>query len=124
MVSSIKTIQFIVVYIFLQFFSGCLMHAEWAGTRSLDEYGDKISSTKKILRKYIGQNKQIIKNDFGEPNYSEIGNGSKYIGFEEKVLFDEFWEYSFMSGVPMINARASRILFYFKGGGVVAVDAN
>lgn len=124
MVSNSRTLQLIVVYSFLQFFSGCLMHSEWTGTRSLDEYADQIFSTKKILRKYIGQNKQVVKNDFGEANYSEIGNGSKYIGFEEKVFFDEFWEYSFMSGVPILNARASRILFYFQNGVVVAVDAN
>ncbi len=106
--------------------AGCelLMLRDWNDTRSLEQYGDDVSATILRLADYIGKGKSDIRRIFGEPTQIKIKSGMVPKYFQnEKVSFDEIWDYSKMKGIPMINASRGTVLFYFKGDIVAAVDA-
>lgn len=120
-------VAFQVLIVIAFFSSGCelLMLRDWNDTRSLEEYGDKVALTLTTLLPYIGKGKDAVRQSFGEPTSIKSVSGKINTHYKiEKVPFDEIWDYTHMRGTPMINAESGTMLFYFKGGIVVSVDAS
>lgn len=96
--------------------SGCGLTG-WTDTRSLEEYGDKVRVTMATLVTYIGKSKEEVKKDFGEP--TDIYKPAWLAG----VQYEEEWGYTYLRGIPGINAEGSTKRFFFNDGKVVEVDA-
>jgi hypothetical protein len=107
--------------IFVSVVNGCFVNLN---NESLEEYGRKVGLTMATLVTYIGKSKNEIKRDFGEPTAIRHESGLIHTHYrEEKVQFNEIWEYIYRRGIPGINAEGSIKTFFFNDDIVVSVDA-
>ncbi|MEK7180618.1 MAG: hypothetical protein AAB706_04030 [Patescibacteria group bacterium] len=95
-------------------------------TRSLEELGDKRRLVLATILPYKGKSSSDVVSAFGKPTEikHEVGSLPINRGGQEKIQFDETWEYFFCRGNPLIHQECSIMkIFYFKEGKVVEVDA-
>lgn len=122
MALSNRNISLLIYLILVPLISGCSLID--LNNESLEEYGNKVRLTMTTLVTYIGKNKEDVKKDFGDP--TEIKHESGMIAThyqQDKVPFNEIWEYIYRRGIPGINAEGSIKTFFFNEDKVVSVDA-
>jgi len=123
-----KYYVFTILFLIFVFFSGCSAtrntFGNWNDTTSMEEYGNKIAETRAVLRAYIGKHKDEIRKDFGEPHELDKRASSKAFGYQqEKIKFDEVWEYCYSRGFILTNFERGCKEFFLKDDIVVGVDA-
>lgn len=124
-----KYYVFTILFLAFVFFNGCSAtrntFGNWNDTTSMEEYGNKVAKTLDSLYPYIGKRKEEILKEFGEPDEIERRDGSKAVIYqEERIKFDEIWEYSYSRGFVLINFEKGLKYFYFKNDIVVTVGAG
>lgn len=115
-----RIIFLVVLVIFVPFLSGCFVNLN---NEPLEEHGNKIRLTMATLIPYVGKSKEDVKRNFGEPTDIKREEGFFTDYKDEKIKFDEIWDYIYRRGIPGINAEGSTKTFYFYKGIVVEVEA-
>lgn len=126
MALSNRNVSSIICLIFILFLSGCelLDLYTYKDTRSLEENGDKIRLIIATILPNIGKSKEEVKRVYGEPTKIEYRIGTLNPAYqEEKVQFNEIWEYVYPRGMPGVNTVKSITTFFLNDGKVVEVDA-
>ena len=86
------------------------------GDKELTQYSQQRNALIVSLRQFIGSNKSVLKEKFGEP--SDIAYKRKL----NDVEYQERWEYKHSGGIPLVNSWSYLSIFFINDGKVANVD--